>query len=735
MPTPNPGESRDDFMGRCVPMVMDEGKSRDQAVAMCSAKMEEHMGAKAKGKLPKLIAMSAPVAITAGEGEGEKKGPARFTATFYTGGKLNIEGWDMPVVVDLAGLKPGNVLVANLDHDRTKRVGNFAVANDGKSLVANGTATARTAARDEVVESAIDGYQWQSSLEVNPHEVEELKAGKKAEVNGQTVEGPAYITRTGTLKGFAFVSHGADDNTTATIAASAASTKGKAMRAEVKKWAEKIYAGVVDFDHISDEMVATIEANYDGSQPVTPKKRLKLDDGIEAKQAEQERVDAITDIALNACDKRPHDITAIKELAQKAIDGKWEVDKFRLELLEAALPLAHTVFRTRPDERLSNRILTAALCEVGRLPNLDKHFKDEELQAAHDRFPSGITLGQLFHVCAEANGYRGNGASQVTIETQRAAFRMVGQRQIHAGGGFSTIDIATIVSATANKFMMDGWNAVDQTPLRIAYIKPVKNFQLHTTVSLTDSLRYEQLAPGGEIVHGTLDEITYTDQADTYAKMLAITRRDIINDDAGALTSAPRKLGNGAMKLLNHIFWTEFLSGVSTSFFASGNSNINTGVADMTVGGLDATETIFMNQTNPDGTPLGLQPAIILVPTALKNKALTLMGSMLNAAAITSYAAATGDKNPFVGRFRVESSPYISNSSYTGNTSTAWWMLANPSELPVITIAALNGRVEPTVDTADADFNTLGVQMRGYCDVGVNFTEYRAGVHADGGSS
>jgi hypothetical protein len=142
-----------------------------------------------------------------------------------------------------------------------------------------------------------------------------------------------------------------------------------------------------------------------------------------------------------------------------------------------------------------------------------------------------------------------------------------------------------------------------------------------------------------------------------------------------------------------------------------------------------------MNQTNPDGTPLGLMPAILLVPTALKNKALTLMGSQLNGSAITSYGAAVGDSNPFAGRFRVESSPYISNSSYTGYTSQAWWMLANPSEMAVIEICALNGRVEPTVDTADADFNTLGVQMRGYCDVGVNLQEYRGGVHADGNAS
>lgn len=680
-------------------------------------------------RLPKQIAIAAQVEVTAGAADGENKGPAKFTSTFYTGGSLEINGWDLPVVVDLAGLEEGKVLVANLDHDRTKRVGNFAVANDGKSLVANGTASAATPARDEVINSAANGYQWQASLEVNPKQVEEVKAGKTVEVNGQSFKGPLYVTRKGVLKGFAFVSHGADDNTSATIAAIAASNKEKDMEPKIKAWAEEMG---IDVDNATDEQKATIEANFNGRN-AKPAKKLKLDEGIEAKQAEVERQEGITEIALNACDKRPYDISKIKEMAQDAIDNKWTVEKFRLELLEASLPPAHTVFSTKKDSRLNNKVLEAAICQAGRLEDMDKHFDDQTQQMAHDRFKGRLGLKQLFLLAAQANGFN-DGNMDVTLDVQRAAFGMQGPAQIRAAG-FSALDISTILSNTANKFIMRGWNMVDQTILRITKIQPVRDFKTITTVSLADSVRYEQVGNDGEIKHGTLSEVTYTNKADTYAKMLAITRTDIINDDTSALTDVPMKLGNGAMKLLNHIGWTEWLALVGANFFASGNNNINTAVADMTVGGLDATETIFNNQTNPDGTPLGLAAKILVVPTALKNKALTLMGSMRNAAAITSYAAATGDANPFEGRFRVESSPYISNSSYTGNTSAGYWMIADPNELAVVAIAALNGRVEPTVETADADFNVLGVQMRGYSDVGVKRQEYRAGVYADGGSS
>ena len=74
------------------------------------------------------------------------------------------------------------------------------------------------------------------------------------------------------------------------------------------------------------------------------------------------------------------------------------------------------------------------------------------------------------------------------------------------------------------------------------------------------------------------------------------------------------------------------------------------------------------------------------------------------------------------------------NAAYTGYSAAAWYLLADPGVMPVIEIVALNGRVEPTIETADADFNVLGVQMRGYSDVGVNLQEYRGGVRADGSS-
>lgn len=674
----------------------------------------------------KILSMRAPVRIAAAASE--DSGPPRFEVVAYTGGAMRLTGWDRPVVIDLAGMNFANSLVANLDHERSKRVGHVTAKEiTENSLILSGVASAATESRREVVESAANGFGWQASVEANPDKIDEIAAGKTVTVNGQEFTGPLYVASKSTLTGFGFVSHGADDNTTVTIAATADSPEDGNVNPKLKAWVEEIG---FDPDNITDEQLATLKANYSGRQPKPVQASTELISGLEAIKAENQRKQEITRYAMDKCQNRaPFEIEPIQLLAQQAIEEGWSVDKFRLELLEADRPQAFTpIGRNGQRSRLTNRVMEAAICQAGRLPDLDQHFSDQELQAAHDEFKGRIGLKQLFLLAAQENGHSNNYSGDVTRDTLKAAFA---DRPIHAAG-FSTLTITNVVAATANKFIMRGWNSVDQTPLRIARIQNVRDFKTATTVSLTDTVIYEKVGASGEIKHGTLSDLTYTNKAETYARMLAITRQDIINDDLSALTDVPMKLGNGAMKKLNDIFWTEFLGLVGASFFASGNSNINTGVATMTEGGLDATYVIFKNQTNPDGTPLGAEPSILLVPTALEGAARRLTRSEQF---VTGATTLEGSSNIWANRFRVESSPYISNSSYTGNTSVGWWMLSDPNELPVITIAALNGRVEPTVDTAEADFNTLGVQMRGYTDIGVSDTEYRGGVYADGGAS
>ena len=259
----------------------------------------------------------------------------------------------------------------------------------------------------------------------------------------------------------------------------------------------------------------------------------------------------------------------------------------------------------------------------------------------------------------------------------------------------------------------------------------MSDFKTVTSYRLVGKDQYEQVPAGGELKHGTLGEETYTNKADTYGLLLSIDRRDIINDDLGAITTVPRKLGRGSGLKINDVFWTIFLNNGGGGFFAAGNKNYISGAdTALSIDGLTKAEVTFMDQVDTDGKPIGIMPSIMLVPTALSAMGTQLFKSLefRDTTANTRFPVA----NPHQGKFRAEVSRYLGNAQYAGSSTKAWYLLADPSDLPVIEVAFLNGQESPTIETAEADFNVLGIQMRGYHDFGVALQDPRGGVKSKG---
>ena len=91
-----------------------------------------------------------------------------------------------------------------------------------------------------------------------------------------------------------------------------------------------------------------------------------------------------------------------------------------------------------------------------------------------------------------------------------------------------------------------------------------------------------------------------------------------------------------------------------------------------------------------------------------------MSGSLL----ITGENTTRTNVNVLAGRFQVVASSYLTSSS-------TWWLVANPGELPCMEVAFLNGVRTPTVQQADADFDILGIQVRGHFSYGVAKAESR----------
>jgi len=374
------------------------------------------------------------------------------------------------------------------------------------------------------------------------------------------------------------------------------------------------------------------------------------------------------------------------------------------------------------DRSLSAPILEAACMLTSGGSEAEKHFDEQTLDAAARRYRGGIGLQELLLEAAWSNGYTGR-----SFRDSREVLRYAFGRQVQAG--FSTIDVGGILSNVSNKFLLEGFFSVERVWRNICATRNVSDFKTVTSYRLIGRDQYEEIAPGGEFKHGTLGEESYTNKADTYGLMLTIDRRDIINDDLGAITTVPRKLGRGSGLKINDVFWTVFLN--NADFFKAANNNYLDG-ADTALGidSLDQAEVAFMDQVDSDGKPIGIMPSILLVPTALSAVGTTLYKSLeiRDTNSNRKYPVA----NPHTDKFRPEVSRYLSNSQYTGASSKAWYLLADPTDLAVIEVAFLNGQESPTIETAEADFNVLGIRMRGYHDFGCSLQEPKGGVRVKG---
>lgn len=633
--------------------------------------------------------------VKAADGVEEEKLP-EFDMVLYSGAPIRQWWSKYPLVLDLAGIdltaKRRPVLADHwTSHDMV--VGHTTEAKVvNNTLRVKGVISGIDEAANRVVKLAQRNFPWQASIGASFDKVEFFDETTTVNVNGRSVQGPVYVIRQSHFDEASFVVLGADDDTEAKVAARLGRNPNQESAMTTKQ-----ESGVV-----SASAPAAAAPSTNPTDSSVTDVRMKIAD-------EYKRIAAIEDKAKG----RP------AVIAQAIAEG-WSLDKVEAEVLKAEL--ADVRASRGPtgapgvivaDKDLSARTLEAAICIHGKLQNVEKSFSERELEAANKAFRRGLGLQELICIAAGMNGYQVRSFKQDPQGVLRAAF--------------STIELSGILSNTANKFLLDGWNAIDQSWREIAKIGRVNDFKTMSSYRLHATGGYQLVNGTGELKHGQLAETAYTNRADTYGELFAITRQDIINDDLGALTTVPMILGQDAAHKFNEIFWTIF---VGTGIFHPSNNNYFSGATtNLQLSSLATAESMFWAQTGPNGKPLGIKPSKLLVPPQQATTARQLFNSTEVRPTSTSKEPVG---NPFAGLYTPVVSPYLSSAGIAGSSQLAWWLLADPRVLATMEAVFLDGKETPTIETADADFTTLGVQMRGYHDFGVNTHEKRAGVKSKG---
>ena len=632
--------------------------------------------------MSELLQFCAPIDLQAAAGDGQK--PKRFSMLAYGGGLMSPAGWPN-VVVDLAGADVSGDIPILAGHaqdlDSVVGKGQASVRNNG--LYVEGSLTDATPAGQKVLALNRDGIGLQASIGFFPDKLERVSPRATVAVNGRTLtagEQGLTIIRSGKLREVSLLPVGADPNTQVQISASLKGNRNMEDTTTTQT------PNLLTAEH---NRVATITAMCDAT------------------------VGRIGEILPDR----------LKELRASAINENWTKEKTELELLRAERDAAELqrIRSERPKGPMihssSRDIGGAKVLEGALLAHLGHEDMGEKLLGARTmEVAKSLRCTHMLDIVKASLRDRGDDIPADKNAMLKAAF--------------STMSLPGILSNVANKMMEAAYKAFPSVARTIAKKLSANDFKQHTGFRLTGDMKFEEVTSSGEIAHGQLAESSYSYRVKTYAKLFSLTRVDIINDDLGAFDSMPQIIGRGAAVMVEELFWQLVLANTG-SFFAEGNGNyISDATTSLGIEGLRQAVQAMREQTDAAGVPVLVEPKFLVVPPALEATADTLYTSTN---IIMDTDTATPDGNPYKGKYQPLVVPHLGSTAVHANASPdAWYLFGNPVDVAAFGLAYLSGQESPTVESADADFSTLGVQFRGFLDVGACQIDPKGGVMSAG---
>lgn len=257
-----------------------------------------------------------------------------------------------------------------------------------------------------------------------------------------------------------------------------------------------------------------------------------------------------------------------------------------------------------------------------------------------------------------------------------------------------------------------------------------------------------------EIEYGALSETGYTYAPKKYAKGAKISFEAMMNDDLGAFTDIPDRLGRGGARTI-YKFVTDLYvgsTGPDGTFYSAGNGNVVTSNPALSIAGLQTAWSVLRSQTDADGEPIMVEAAYLEVPPALEVTA----RNILNAVQVwsTTVGGASNQEihyDNWIGSSLrdVIVNPYIPVIATT-NGDTSWFLHGDPAVgRPAFEVGFLAGFQEPQlyqrlantvrvgggIDQVAGDFLSMSQEYKGVLAFGGTLLDPKASVASNGTGS
>jgi hypothetical protein len=331
-----------------------------------------------------------------------------------------------------------------------------------------------------------------------------------------------------------------------------------------------------------------------------------------------------------------------------------------------------------------------------------------QLDAGGRHFRS-LTLMELARESLEASGEKIRGMSRMEIAGLALGLN-------RSGGYHTTSDFPNVLANVANKTLRMGYEAAPQTFRPWTRQSTAPDFKQISRTQLGDAPNLLKVGESGEIKRGTVGEGAEKYALATYARIVAVTRQTIINDDMGAFTRMPEAFGRAAADLESDVVWGVVIDNAAMAdtiaLFHADHGNLLTGAA-ISIDSMGKARAAMRAQKNLAKRPINVSPKFLLVPVALE----TLAEQYVTATTVV--AAKSSDANPFAGKTQVLAEPRLDAAS-----ASNWYMAADPAQIDTIEYSYLEGSEGVYLETR-VGWDVDGIELKARDDFAAKAIDWR----------
>ena len=356
--------------------------------------------------------------------------------------------------------------------------------------------------------------------------------------------------------------------------------------------------------------------------------------------------------------------------------------------------------------------------------DLVKDGRDKIREAAEDSIylRAGVKIGKPAEGAEDLRGYSLRELARESL--RRANLETGGNVMQMVGRALTTSDFPLLLANIANKELLRGFEQNEETWQVWAGTGSVPDFKTLDILAASEFSNLEEVVEGGEFKFSKRSEKREQVQVLTFGKLYWLSRQAIINDDLGAITDAPRGMGEAAARLVGDTVYNVLINNAAmveddVALFNAAHDNLLTDAALSITSIQNSIKQMKLQKNLLGDATLNIRPRFFLAPVAIEGTAENFFRASLPENQAGLLTGSLGEVNPYAGNFFTR----VYEPRLDADSAVKFYLAGRPDQ--TVKAYFLNGITAPFMEERQG-WNVDGREWKVRLDVAAVAVDFRA---------